>query len=62
MKVVQGVGCNSFQRSDPTMWFEVWVEVGVADTKNPIGQDETLVAVLPLVFGVTYEGIMSLDT
>lgn len=44
------------------MWFEVWVEVGVADTKNPIGQDETLADVLPLVFGVTYEGIMSLDT
>ena len=62
MKVVQGVGCESCQRSVPTMWFEVWVEVGVAEARNPTGQDETLADISPLAFGVIDEGIMSPDT
>lgn len=44
------------------MWFEAWVEVGVADTRNPITQDETLADVSPLAFGVTDEDIMSPET
>lgn len=32
------------------MWFEVWVEVEVADTRNPIRQDETLADILPLTY------------
>lgn len=62
MKVVQGVVCKSYQRSVPTMWFEVWVEEEVADARNPIRQDETPADVPPLAFGVTDEGIMSPDT
>lgn len=52
MKVVQDVGCKVCQRSVPTMWFEIWVELGVVEARNPIGHDETWQMFLHLPLGL----------